>query len=245
MNTKRRLLFVAALSLALAASLTPAIAGGVHHVPSYGGSGGHGGHDHGGHGGGGYYGGYYPYFGYYGPYAYGYGYGYGYYGPPFEYGYPYPAEEPDFGIIDCDVEPEEAKVYLDGQKLGEADDFDGFPEYLTVPTGYHVIEFRRHGYQVLRLEMEVKAGRYYEVDRKMHAGDINGKPWIEYWGAPPRGQEPEEDRDAPPPPRTHHYNEKPRDPKAVDSQGDQGDPSGDTNTPDANKADAKSPNPRP
>jgi len=243
MVSPRRMLLIAALLVAALSSFGSATAA-VHHVPSYGGGGhgGHGGHD-GGHGGG-YYGGYYPAYGYYGYYGYYGPYAYGYYGP-YAYGYPYPAEAPDYGIIDCDVDPEEAKVYLDGERLGEADEFDGFPQYLTVPTGHHIVEFRRHGYQTLRLEVEVKPGAYYDVDRRLHPGDINGKPWIEYWGEKPRAHEPEDDADAPPPPRTHHYNEKPKAPKPADSNGDQGDPSDDSGTPESSKAEAGNPPPRP
>src|SRR5215813_12618775 len=213
MISPRRLLLIIVVSLAMVASVGSASAA-VHRVPQYGGGGGGGGHDHGGHGHfyGGWYGGYYgypfAYYGYYGPY-----YGYGYYGP-----YPYYPAEPDYAIVDCDVDPEEAKVYLDGVRLGEADDFDGFPQYLTIPTGHHVLEFRRHGYQSLRIELDANPGVYYDVYRKLYAGDINGAPRIEHWGTPPRGQgqghdqQPDQDQDAPPPPRTHHYNEKPQPP---------------------------------
>lgn len=247
MISTRRLVLIAAL-IVIAVLGFGSAAAAVHRVPSYGGGGGHGGGGHhgGGHGGG-YYGGYYPYggfyggfYGYYGPYAYGY-YGYG----PYAYGYPYPAEAPDFAIVDCDVDPEEAKVYLDGERLGEADLFDGFPDYLTVPTGHHVIEFRRTGFQTLRLEIEVKGGHFYEVDRRLNPGDINGKPHLEHWGVPPQGEEPEEDMEAPQPPRTHHYNEKPQAPKTADPKQDQGDPSGDSKATEVRKAEAGKPNPRP
>ena len=244
----RRLLLIIVVSLALVVSIGSASAA-VHRVPQYGGGGG-GGHDHGhGHGGywghGGYYGGYYPYYGYGYPYFAFYGYygPYGYYGGPY-YGYygpsPYYPGEPDYAVVDCDVDPEEAKVYLDGERLGEADDFDGFPQYLTIPTGHHVLEFRRHGYQTLRIELDAKPGVYYDVYRKLYAGDINGNPRIEHWGGPPRGQDQEQDEDAPPPPRTrtHHYNEKPQPPKPAGpkSNPDNGD---DTSAPNTRSAEAR------
>ena len=253
MKPIRRVLIVVTLLVAAAMSVAPVLAA-VHRVPVYGGRG-HGGHGHGGHGhghgghghwhgGGGWYGGgwyagfYWPY---YGPYY------YGYYGPPYPYypaygGYYGPGEGPDFAVVDCDVDPEEAKVYLDGERLGEADDFDGYPQYLTISPGEHVIEFRRTGYQTLRLEINAKAGRLYGVDRKMFAGDIKGKPRIERWGAPNGNSVPEdeEDMEAPQPPRTHHYSEKPR-PKVEEPKEDS-DVNGDNDEPSEEGEDSE---PRP
>lgn len=122
--------------------------------------------------------GYYGYRGWYGPY-----YGPAYYGP---YAYPYPPEPPNYAIIDTDISPEEAKVYLDGERLGEADDFDGLPKYLLISPGRHVLEFRRSGYQTLRIDIDARRGHYYDIDRSLNEGRSGDKPHEENWGAPPR-----------------------------------------------------------
>src|SRR5687768_2017964 len=80
---------------------------------------------------GGYYGRPYGYYGYYGPgyYGPGYGYsGYGYYGAP---AYVDRGPGSDAAFLDTDVSPEKASVYLDGEYVGVADSFDGYPRYLA------------------------------------------------------------------------------------------------------------------
>jgi len=86
------------------------------------------------------------------------------------YGPPYGAPPPNYALVDTDIAPEEAKVSLDGEEVGTADDFDGFPGYLVVSPGKHVVEFRRPGYQNLRFDLQAHAGRYYDLDRKMKRG---------------------------------------------------------------------------
>jgi len=147
-------------------------------------------------------------------------------------------------VVDCDVDPEEAKVYLDGSRLGEADEFDGFPQYLTISPGHHVIEFRRTGYQTLRLELEARPGGYYDVNRKMYAGDIKGQPHIEYWGTRPNEQQQQQQHvgnmGAPNSSRMHHYSEKPR-PKSDQPQ----EPDAGANDDDSAQAEPQNPEPTP
>ena len=134
------------LGMALVATLALSTSGG--HGGGSGGStgsghrggGGHsgGGSSHG-HGGSGYRGHYRGHSGgYYGGYigvgAYGWGYpGYGYYGGSGWYGPPawgytsvYPAAGAAYGALDLDVSPEGAQIYVDGNLVGVADDFDGY-----------------------------------------------------------------------------------------------------------------------
>ena len=149
----------------------------------HGGGGGHGGW-HGGHGGyhgghGGYYGGYRGYYGwgwgwgwgwpYYwsSPYWYGYGpyYG-GYYGSGYGGGYGYgPAA--NWAVVDTDVSPESARVYLDGTYIGTADDFDGFPDYLYLRRGEYRLEFRLDGFETRTIGVEARPGTQIDVDEKL------------------------------------------------------------------------------
>jgi len=104
---------------------------------------------------------------YYGPYArygypYGYRYRYGYGG----YGYGYGASR-DWAIVDTDVSPESARVYIDGQYVGTADDFDGYPDYLYLRRGHYRLEFRLPGYQTRTLDVDARPGTKLEVDDKL------------------------------------------------------------------------------
>jgi hypothetical protein len=146
--------------------------GGGYHGGGGGYRGGHGGY-RGGHGG--YYGGRWgwgwgwgwgwPYYGY-SPYWYGYA-GYpGYYG----YGYPYgsgygPAT--NWAVVDTDVSPESARVYLDGTYIGTADDFDGFPDYLYLQRGEYRLEFRLDGFETRTIGLEARPGTQIDVDEKL------------------------------------------------------------------------------
>jgi len=53
---------------------------------------------------------------------------------------------------------EHARVYLNGELIGTADDFDGFPDYLYLERGRYTLEFRIPGYESGTLEVEARAG---------------------------------------------------------------------------------------
>lgn len=114
----------------------------------------------------------YPY--YYRPYFYRYRYyapyAYPYYSPYFYSGYwdyPYAV---DAGGLDLDVKPEEAQVYLDGELVGKADDFDGFPRYLWVKKGLHQLVFVAEGRETQSRKIEVKPGVVLQVKGEMTVG---------------------------------------------------------------------------
>lgn len=77
---------------------------------------------------------------------------------------------PDYAMVDCDVDPEEALVVLDGEMLGEADDYDGFPSYLFVRPGQHVLEFKVEGRQTLVIRGAFLSGAFVRVDRELEDG---------------------------------------------------------------------------
>jgi len=202
---RTRMLWIAALvALALpAASATAAQHGG------------------GGHGGGGWHGGGHVVVGgYWGP-AWGWGWGYlvyyGYYGYPYEGGgYRYVANS--WGAVKTDVEPDEARLYLDGQYIGTADDFDGWPDKLYLRPGHYTLEFRLHGYETLTIPVNAQAGATLEVDNRMQKihGQVNqpaDPPKME--GDVPRFFGKKHERD-----RARAYRGDPEDPDWSDRRGE-------------------------
>jgi PEGA domain-containing protein len=96
--------------------------------------------------------GYYGYYGY-GPYASGYGY-----------------RDGNWGSVKTDVEPEDARVYLDGKYIGTADDFDGWPDKLYLRPGHYRLEFRLSGYEPKVIDVDSRPGQELKVDDKLHRG---------------------------------------------------------------------------
>lgn len=103
---------------------------------------------------------------------------------------------PDYTIVDCDVDPEEALVVLDGEVLGEADDFDGFPSYLFIRPGHHVLEFRAPGRRPLVMRGSFRSGAFIRVDRELeHGGEPQYVPLddpVDVSGLEPPGYTPPE-----------------------------------------------------
>jgi len=107
--------------------------------------------------------GYWGWPGWYGYYGYPYGYpGYGYYDGARVYG---PSSQ--YAVIDTDISPEEAQVYLDGRYIGTADDFDGNPDYLYLQPGRYRIEFRLEGYETLTRQIEARPGMKLDFTDKL------------------------------------------------------------------------------
>jgi hypothetical protein len=67
--------------------------------------------------------------------------------------------------IKTDVEPDEARVYVDGRLVGTADDFDGFPRMLRVSAGTHRLTFRLRGYAPYTVVVRALPGRVVDIDR--------------------------------------------------------------------------------
>ncbi len=106
----------------------------------------------------------YPYYPYYGaPY-----YPYGYWAPSYYPGWVgVPVAPPNVGFVDLKVEPEEAEVWIGGEPIGIADDFDGFPDLLPLRPGRRTIVLKHPGYRDLRVRLDVVAGVEMHVRRRM------------------------------------------------------------------------------
>ncbi len=163
--------------------------------PSQGSTGGHGGYrGHPGYGGHrGYYGGYGGYGGYRSHYNVGWGWGWGGWGvwgpgwwyDPYPYGYAYPwgygagwgsrAYVPgaggQLGALDLDVSPERAEVWVDGERVGICDDYDGFPDYLYLEKGTYDVAFYMPGYKTLAMQITVRPGVLVDVENRMERGE--------------------------------------------------------------------------
>lgn len=144
--------------------------------------------DHGHHGGHGHVG---VSVGWYGPGWYGGWYGAGWYGPGwYGAGWYGPGYAPvavqtvptDVGIVDTDISPEHARVFLDGDLIGTADDFDGYPSYLFLRPGTYTIEFKLQGYRSESLTLDVREGRFFPLDIKL--ARVPGEPAAPWYDRP-------------------------------------------------------------
>lgn len=125
-------------------------------------------HGHFGHGYSPYYS--YPFIGYYG-YPYGY---YGYYGQ-YGYGGPYPA----YGspgrvgpaVVETDIRPKKASVFVDGEEVGRAKDYNGRWDSLWLEAGKHLLAFEAPGYMRLQIALEVRSGRSFRISHRLQRGE--------------------------------------------------------------------------
>jgi hypothetical protein len=129
--------------------------------------------------------GFYPAF-YASPYFYGFAPGpYGYLGAPaggLDLNF---ARLMGWGALDLNVKPGKAEVWVDGQFVGKAGDFDGYPSYLWLAKGPHEVVVYEGGYETFRERYEVAPGSVFEVHLKMKKG--NATPAAPAEMAPPKG----------------------------------------------------------
>ena len=103
--------------------------------------------------------GYYGYYGYYGPY----------WGDAYYAAAPPPPQGP--AVIETDVVPGKAEVWLDGESVGFADDYDGRWDRLTIAPGRHVVEFKKSGYRTLVVDLDAGPGMHYAFDDTLAKGE--------------------------------------------------------------------------
>jgi hypothetical protein len=111
--------------------------------------------------------------GYYGGWG---GYYGGYYWNPFYYGYPAyysyrPLRYNDFGALDLNVRPKKTEVWVDGQYVGTAGQFDGYPGHLWLGDGRHELIFYNQGFATVRREVKVLEGVVLDISHRMAPGE--------------------------------------------------------------------------
>jgi PEGA domain len=111
------------------------------------------------------------YYGWWGPWG-----GFGPY--PYPYAYPYAEEGASFGYammsgfgaVDLNVKPNQAEVWVDGNAVGEARDFDGSPTYMWLKAGDHDIQVYKGGYVTFAEKVNVRAGVKTELKVRLEKG---------------------------------------------------------------------------
>ncbi len=90
-----------------------------------------------------------------------------------------------FAVVDTDISPEAAEIYLNGKYIGTADDFDGYPGYLYLRPGTYGLEFRHPAYEPLKLSLKARRGEKYDFDQELKLLPGQGK--LSYFDPPDRG----------------------------------------------------------
>jgi len=76
-----------------------------------------------------------------------------------------------YGALDVDVWPGETEIYVDGERVGTADDFDGFPSYLWLPRGTYDVVFYLPGFRTLSRQYSIYDGLVIDVEDRLERGD--------------------------------------------------------------------------
>jgi hypothetical protein len=93
------------------------------------------------------------------------------YGPRLGYTVVYPRAGDAYGALDTDVSPERAEIWVDGRKVGRADDFDGFPSYLWLDKGTYDVVIYLPGYKTIARQYSIYPGLVIDVEDRMEPGD--------------------------------------------------------------------------
>lgn len=94
------------------------------------------------------------------------------YGPAWGYPrvYPNPAYG-NFGALDTDISPERAEVWVDGKRVGVADDFDGYPNFLWLEKGTYDVVFYLPGHRTLARQYSIYPGLVIDVEDRLEKGE--------------------------------------------------------------------------
>jgi len=74
---------------------------------------------------------------------------------------------PPLAVVDTDIRPERARLFLDGSFIGLADDFDGYPDFLYLQPGSYRLEGRLGGYVTVVFEIEAEPGCRHDIRHSM------------------------------------------------------------------------------
>ena len=76
-----------------------------------------------------------------------------------------------WGALDLDVRPERAEIYLDGQYIGIADEYDGFPSYLWLEKGTYDLAIYLDGYETIFRQVSIYPGIVIDIGDRMRSGE--------------------------------------------------------------------------
>lgn len=74
---------------------------------------------------------------------------------------------PSLYVVDTDIRPGRARLYLDGTFIGRADDFDGGPDFLYLEPGRYRLEARLGGYRTAVFEIAASARCRGDIRHRM------------------------------------------------------------------------------
>jgi hypothetical protein len=100
----------------------------------------------------------------------------GWYGDPYYYpyyqgdGYYERDNHDDMGALDLDVSPGRTHVFINGEDLGIADRYDGWPGYLWLPEGTYDVAFYLPGYKTIARQITIYPGTVIDIDDRMAKG---------------------------------------------------------------------------
>ncbi len=75
------------------------------------------------------------------------------------------------GALDVDISPDRAEVWVDGELVGVADDFDGFPTYLWLTPGTYDVVFYLPNYRTLARQYTIRPGQVIDVEDQLERGE--------------------------------------------------------------------------
>ncbi len=70
----------------------------------------------------------------------------------------------NYGEVDFNVEPQSSQVFVDGQYLGIADEFNGYPQTAKLPGGYHQVRVVSPDGRVVERRIYVAVGQELNFD---------------------------------------------------------------------------------
>jgi hypothetical protein len=73
--------------------------------------------------------------------------------------------------VETDIKPKRAEIWVDGEFVGQARDYNGRWDLLWLKPGRHLFEFRREGYRTLVRELELKPGYHVRVEERLEKGE--------------------------------------------------------------------------
>ncbi|MEM7583428.1 MAG: PEGA domain-containing protein [Acidobacteriota bacterium] len=93
-------------------------------------------------------------------------------------------QEAEMGALDLDIKPGQAEVYLDGQLIGTADQYDGYPTYLWLQEGTYEVALYLPGHETIFRQYRIYPGVIIDVDDRLREGEAI-RPDAGFSAAPP------------------------------------------------------------